>query len=196
MSFDAIILSGGRGSRLGGVSKGGLIFEGRTLLSRAIDAVSGAERVVVVGPDAEGFPSVREDPRFGGPAAAIGAGLTALGVTGAELVLVVACDVPLLEGAVDALLAAGRPETDGLVAVDSAGIRQLLLGVYRRASLDAAVASHPVQNLSMRALVSGLELSTMTIADELVDDIDTPVDAASHGILLPQKTLARSEETP
>ncbi len=185
MLFDAIILSGGRGSRLGGVSKGALIFAGRSLLARAIDAVSGAERVVIVGPGGDGFLSVREDPPFGGPAAAIAAGMTALGA-GSDFVVVVACDVPLVDRAVDALLATGPPETDGLVAVDSAGIRQLLLGVYRRASLEAAVASHPVQNLSLRALMSDLQLSTVTIDDGLLADIDTPMDAGFHGIPLPQ----------
>jgi molybdopterin-guanine dinucleotide biosynthesis protein A len=185
MPFDAIILSGGRGSRLGGVSKGALVFAGRSLLACAIDAVSGAERVVIVGQGVEGFLSVREDPPFGGPAAAIAAGTTALGA-GSDWVVIVACDVPFLVGAVDALLAAGPPETDGRVAVDSAGIRQLLLGVYRRSSLEAAIASRPVQNLSLRALVSDLELSTVTIADKLLDDIDTPMDAASHRIPLPR----------
>lgn len=47
--FDAIILAGGRGSRLGGVDKGALPVGGRALLDRVLDAARAAERVVVVG---------------------------------------------------------------------------------------------------------------------------------------------------
>ncbi|MFZ2514092.1 MAG: NTP transferase domain-containing protein, partial [Candidatus Lutibacillus vidarii] len=39
---DAIVLAGGRGSRLGGVDKGAVPVAGRALLDRVLDAVSGA----------------------------------------------------------------------------------------------------------------------------------------------------------
>ncbi|MBD8537305.1 molybdenum cofactor guanylyltransferase, partial [Plantibacter sp. CFBP 13570] len=52
MSVDAIILAGGRSSRLGGVAKASLLRDGRTLLQLAIDAARAAGgRVVVVGPE-------------------------------------------------------------------------------------------------------------------------------------------------
>ena len=38
MEFDAIILAGGRSSRLGGVPKSGLIYDGATLLERSLQA--------------------------------------------------------------------------------------------------------------------------------------------------------------
>ena len=82
MEFDAIILAGGRSSRLGGVPKSGLIFDGATLLERSLRAADAAGRIVVVGPDPGDLPdgvlSCREDPPFAGPAAAIAAGLGAL----------------------------------------------------------------------------------------------------------------------
>ncbi|MFD1214070.1 molybdenum cofactor guanylyltransferase, partial [Arthrobacter sp. GCM10027362] len=49
-SHDAVVLAGGRSSRLGGVPKALLEFEGRTLLRRTLDALSGARRIAVVGP--------------------------------------------------------------------------------------------------------------------------------------------------
>ena len=82
MEFDAIILAGGRSSRLGGVPKSGLIYDGATLLERSLRAAGAAGRTVVVGPDPGDLPdgvlSCREDPPFAGPAAAIAAGLAAL----------------------------------------------------------------------------------------------------------------------
>ncbi|WP_043436145.1 NTP transferase domain-containing protein, partial [Arthrobacter sp. I3] len=78
MEFDAIILAGGRSSRLGGVPKSGLIYDGATLLERSLRAAGAARRTVVVGPDPGGLPggvlTCREEPPFAGPAAAIAAG--------------------------------------------------------------------------------------------------------------------------
>jgi CTP:molybdopterin cytidylyltransferase MocA len=98
MLLDAIVLAGGRSSRLFGVPKSALLWRGSTLLQNTVDAVldAGARRVVVVGPgasvadgaagglaDGDGPAArimfAREDPPFGGPAAAIAAGLSALG---------------------------------------------------------------------------------------------------------------------
>uniref|UniRef100_UPI0039EF6021 molybdenum cofactor guanylyltransferase n=1 Tax=Sinomonas sp. G460-2 TaxID=3393464 RepID=UPI0039EF6021 len=56
LAFDAIVLAGGRSSRLGGYPKPRLVYEGVTLLDRALGAVSAARRVAVVGPE----PDARE----------------------------------------------------------------------------------------------------------------------------------------
>ena len=75
-TLGAILLAGGRGSRMGGVSKPLLEVGGMTLLDAALRAARdvGADPIIVVGPpdDAHaGLTWVREDPPFGGPAAAI-----------------------------------------------------------------------------------------------------------------------------
>jgi molybdopterin-guanine dinucleotide biosynthesis protein A len=51
-AFDAVVLAGGRGTRLGGADKPGLVVGRRTLLGSVVWAVTeaGASRVVVVGP--------------------------------------------------------------------------------------------------------------------------------------------------
>ena len=81
--MDALVLAGGRSSRLGSVAKAGLIYEAQTLLERTLDAVAAAGSIVVVGPDVRTTAErpvlqAREDPPFGGPVAAIGAGMDAL----------------------------------------------------------------------------------------------------------------------
>ena len=86
-TFDAVILAGGRGTRLGGADKPGLIVGRQALLGSVVSAVTsaGAGRVVVVGPErpAALSPQARrervrytlEEPRGGGPVAALRCGL-------------------------------------------------------------------------------------------------------------------------
>ena len=172
--FDAIILAGGRSSRLGGSPKAELTYDGETLLHRSITAARGARRVVVVGPEFRDLPpevlSCREDPPFAGPAAAIAAGLARLGSpdgapgsqpeahpgvpaeqpgTDAEAyVLVLACDMPRAAEAVGALLEALHSGTgrDGAMAVSGDGRRQPLAAFYRTAALQRAVADAAARN--------------------------------------------------
>lgn len=46
--FDAVVLAGGRSSRLGGRSKALLQLDGSTLLRRTLEAVRGSRRIAVV----------------------------------------------------------------------------------------------------------------------------------------------------
>jgi molybdopterin-guanine dinucleotide biosynthesis protein A len=57
LEFDAVILAGGRSSRLGGVPKQQLTYDGATLLQRALDAAGGAAAAVVVGPGPGALPA-------------------------------------------------------------------------------------------------------------------------------------------
>ncbi len=80
---DAILLAGGRASRLGGIDKTALVSQGTALLDRAVTAAAGADGVAIVGlRDGREAPVgavlTREDPPLSGPVAALGAGLAAL----------------------------------------------------------------------------------------------------------------------
>lgn len=181
-AFDAIIVAGGRSSRLQGGDKTLLVYNGRTLLERAVDAATGARRIVTVGPtEVAGTIITLESPRFGGPAAAIAAGLDAL-ETPAEWVLTLASDLPFAKRAVAALVDALPGETDGVIAIDDSGRRQPLLAVYRSSALAAAVAGTEVAGLSMRALLAGLDLTEIPVSSDLTADIDSRADAAALGI--------------
>lgn len=175
--FDAIILAGGRGSRLGGIDKASLVHRGRTLLQHALDAVADARRVVVVGdrPAVDGVLHAVEDPAGGGPAAAVGAGLAELGEP-AGLVAVLACDVPEVGAAFAAVRAVGGPA----IAVDADGREQYLLAVYPGAELLAR-SQGDLQGGSMRRLVDGIALEQVLVE---ADDVDRPEDAARLGIEL------------
>lgn len=183
MIVDALILAGGRSSRLDGVGKQRMVVSGLTLLERTVRAAVGAgtRDVVVVGDDrVDGVVAVREQPAFAGPVAAIAAGLDAL-TAGSEAVLVLACDMPDVARATPALLAefAG----DGVVAVDR-GQRQQLAFLAALPALRRAVAALPtVVDASVRALLAELDLTDVVVPDGTTDDIDTWDDAARHGIV-------------
>jgi len=177
--FDGIVLAGGRSARLGGAPKARLMLDGRSLLQRSVDALAGARTVIVVGGSAPaGVVAVRETPEFGGPAAGIAAGLA---VSDAERVLVVACDMPLVESVVGALLAAEG--ADGALLVDDAGRDQYLAGIYRADALRASVARFAAQlhGLPVRRLLEDLNLTRVPAAG-ITRDIDTWEDAAEFGI--------------
>jgi molybdopterin-guanine dinucleotide biosynthesis protein A len=211
MILDAVVLAGGRSSRLGGTAKARLVIEGSTLVTRTVDAASGARRVVVVGEETvPGTIHAREIPEFGGPAAAIAAGLNALfaadPIRPADRVLVLACDMPLVADVVPALLAAFDENTphidtvDGIIAVDPGGRRQYLAGVYSARALRHAVERNrdSLMGLSVRALLEGLTLREIVAPGNSTADIDTWSDAAEFGIERPrlQHTTPQGRETP
>ena len=175
----AILLAGGRGSRMGGVHKPLLEIGGITLLDAAIIAVRDAhcDPIVAVGDPAIAVSGpareiewVREDPPFGGPAAAI---IAALPLVPSSTALVLACDLPRVAEAVRMLVGASMTR-DGVCLVAS-GQRQWLTGIYRVEALRAAAEALPDRgrDAPVRDLLGGLALADVAASDDLVADIDT-----------------------
>jgi len=165
VGYDAIVLAGGAGRRVGGADKPGLRVGGATLLDRVVRACAGAGTTVVVGPrrpTARPVVWAREEPPGGGPLAALAAGLAA--VT-AEVVVVLAADLPFVTPQAVAALLDGVPGTaDGALLTDPGGRDQPLLAVYRTEPLrrEAALlaAEHGrLGGLPLRALTGELELA-------------------------------------
>jgi molybdopterin-guanine dinucleotide biosynthesis protein A len=193
---DAIVLTGGRSSRLGSATKSQLYLAEETLLRRTLAAASAARRIVVVGPDpAESLPTgvlrTREDPPFGGPAAGVAAGMDSLArasTTTSEAVLVFACDMPHVDRATPLLLQGllGHLEADGVVPVDAEGHPQLLAAAYRTSRLAAAIALHEetgsLHSLPMRRLVQDLDLVPIVVPTDATADVDTWEDARRLGV--------------
>jgi molybdopterin-guanine dinucleotide biosynthesis protein A len=206
MEFDAIILAGGRSTRLGGLPKSGLIYDGATLLEQSLLAAGAARRTVVVGPDPGDLPggvlTCREEPPFAGPAAAIAAGLAALAADHADrhaaaapFTLILACDMPRSAGAVRALaeaLAASATDTperdghDGVMAVSADGRKQPLAGFYGTAMLQRSVADAAsrgrLENASVFALLARLDVQEVRVPPGSTDDVDTWDDASALGV--------------
>ncbi|SJN10118.1 Molybdopterin-guanine dinucleotide biosynthesis protein MobA [Leucobacter sp. 7(1)] len=189
----AILFAGGRGSRLGGIDKAELRLGGTRLIDRVVAAVRprGVTHIVVVGPDhavPSGCIPAREDPPFGGPLAALAAGLDVLHV-GPEIVpndtvFLLSCDLEHPEAVVSALAreplcAADGTPVDAVILHDPDGRAQWLAGRYRIAPLRAGVAAvGEVANRPLRAACDGLSIRAVPASAALIADIDTPADLA------------------
>lgn len=197
MLFDAVVLEGGRSSRLGEIPKAGLVFQGRTLLETTVAATSGARAVALIGPmPATPLPAgvllTREEPPFAGPAAAVAAGLATLARHGggaAPYTLVLACDMPAVGDVVERLLAvlsSGAAASDGVILVDARGMQQPLAAVYVTAALTGAArawaAGGGLEGLSMRRLIAALTLVPVDAVGGETDDVDTWEDARRLGV--------------
>lgn len=180
---------------------------GRRLVDIAVDAAlaAGSRRVTVVGPDdlaplPASVALTREHPPFGGPAAALAAGLSATAHDHTDALLLLACDMPAAERALPALLDAAlslcssapgasapgvgaRPEESwAAMAVDHDGRRQPLLAVYGLPALSARVATRSaepggLEGVPLHRLVDGLAVTEVPIPGDSSSDIDTWDDA-------------------
>lgn len=180
--YDAVVVAGGRATRLGGVDKGELEVGGRSLLSRALHAVAAAHLTVVVGGDRP-LPAhvvgTSEIPAGGGPAAALAAGLA---YVDADVVVALACDMPFLtQQHVNRLVRAvsEHARADGALLVDGAGRRQPLAAAYRTTALRSAFdALGEPDGASMWALTNRLTMIEATADSETTLDCDTWADVA------------------
>lgn len=207
-AYDAIVLAGGAAKRLGGADKPGVRVGGRALLDRVLAACADASTTVVVGGRRSTVRPVvwtHEEPRGGGPLAALDAGLRR---TTAERVLVLSADLPFLgaETVATLLAAAGQGQRDGALCTDQEGRDQPLVAVYRaeplRRELALLATEHGgLSGLPLRLLTPELDLARVA-ADPLASfDCDTWEDIASararireHGAVLDEWITAVKNE--
>lgn len=180
MSFAAVILAGGRATRLSGVDKVAIEVGGRSLLRRAVDAVAGAEPIVVVGAKRPMGVPVRwtvEQPPGGGPLAGLVAGMAAVPPEVDEVAVLAADLLGVTTDTVTRLRAALRAEKNaaGVVLVDSAGRLQWLIGVWHPTALRRALPNRP-HGLSLRHSLGTLPASAIPAEPGETDDLDTPED--------------------
>ncbi|MGB6070977.1 MAG: NTP transferase domain-containing protein, partial [Rhodococcus sp. (in: high G+C Gram-positive bacteria)] len=187
----------------GEVDKPAMTVGGRRMVDIAVDAVSVCRRTVLVGPTRTGVPEhvvqTREAPAGGGPVAALAAGLRSLDDCAdsegtADLVVVVASDLPFLDAAAVELLigSISHPQTEAVFAHDSAGRTQFLLGIWRQSALRSALAQlDSVEGAPMRTI---LPPDHLVIAVSGVEDCDTPADLlAARLATRPSETLEVSD---
>jgi molybdenum cofactor guanylyltransferase len=170
--FDAVVLAGGRGTRLGGADKPGLIVGGQTLLGSVVSAVTsaGADRIVVVGPERPAVFSpgpgdlstgaqgrvryAREDPPGCGPVPALACGL---GQVSAPAVVLLAADLPFLRAThVTWLLTVlAARDVPGVVLLDDSARPQWLVSGWPAALLRGALGRYT--GTSLRGLLAPLD---------------------------------------
>ena len=174
VGWDAVVLAGGRARRMGREDKLLLDVGGRSLLSRAVEAVAGAGRIVVVGPRRALDSDVdvvwcREQPEGSGPAAALRTGLDRVS---ADFVVVVAGDQPFVDSTTLARLVDGVHD-DGAVAVDSGLQPQWLCSAWRTSALRTAALA---PNESLRVALGALRWRPVQVDERATVDCDTPED--------------------
>ncbi len=179
MEFDAIVPAGGGARRLGGVDKPGLTVGDATLLGRVLHALGAAGRRVVVGPVRDLPPDVvhcREAPVGGGPLAAVAAGLPR---TRADVVVVVAADLPWIAPAVPVLLDALAQGGDAIALAAADGRPNPLAAAWRRTALVAALAlvGAPA-GVAVRRLHDGADVRVVSDPTGWGADCDTWADVA------------------
>lgn len=173
----AIVIAGGRSTRFGS-DKLAAEIGGRALLARTLDAVRTCTPVALVSgaeaPLTRGLVTVSEYPRWGGPAAAIAAGVAALPEHAAET-LIVAADLANPETAVAALLGVAT----GVLA-DGEGRAQWLLARAPTAALRARIARLEAEGGTTgrpaRAILGELGLALVAAPGDAVADIDLQQD--------------------
>lgn len=180
--WTAVILTGGRSSRLGS-DKAASAVGGRPLLQRVASAIPADVELVVCGPLppfdlGRPFALLREDPPGGGPVAGVAAALPQVTT---DVVVLLATDLPFL-GSLPADLVQRLGDGEALVAVDATGREQPLLAAYRTDALRRAVDDlGEVSGASMRRLLGGLRVDRYRPGAATVDpalDVDTPADLA------------------
>ncbi|SPT53361.1 molybdopterin-guanine dinucleotide biosynthesis protein MobA [Actinomyces bovis] len=180
-----VVLGGGTGRRLGGVSKPEVVARGARLLDHLLMGLESLKtpgwlgtnfllgRICVVAPKSVALPDgvlrALEEPPLGGPVAGLAAGLQALGkqVGGAApWTALLTCDAPgawrLLPGLLPRLadsVGSGRQAGDGVCPL-VADRPQYLLGIYRTASLQDTVAPGgvPLRDVPVKSTFASLRV--------------------------------------
>ena len=194
MGVTAFILAGGKSTRMGR-DKAFVLWEGRTLLDRALEVAGGvASKVCVVGPreTLEGYAEVVVDVYPGrGPLAGIHAALTA---TPSEINVVLAVDLPFVTKAllmylVDRYVKETKRDTTLLAVVPHpAAGWEPLCAVYRKAF--AAVADqalrqghnaiHPLLEQAGVLSVTEKELGEAGFSAQMFRNINTIMDLEAN----------------
>ncbi len=179
----AVVLSGGRGSRLGGRDKARVVIDGHTLLDRVLASLPPLASVIVAGDVVDGagpthrglIAFVREQPPHGGPVAGLYAGLDALPASPDDaLVAVVAVDMPWLSSDTFVRLAAAAAGHDGAVLVDADGRRQLC-ALVRRGVL-VRLRPERTDGAAVHRIWKQADLAEVATDGREATDIDTPAD--------------------
>jgi molybdopterin-guanine dinucleotide biosynthesis protein A len=193
------ILGGGKGKRLGGVPKGLITLQGRTILEIQLGLLPSFAEALFVANDASPYatvlaahPQVRVVPDVIPGKGAPGGVHAALAAARSEWVVTLACDMPFVTPKVIQLLLSERAPDVDVVAFQAGGRLQPLLAAYR-ASLHAAWGRALATDPPLRLLI-GKFRARLLPEDRLqradpklrsLEGINQPADLARLGASLP-----------
>lgn len=180
MTLSAAILAGGRARRLGGGQKALVEIGGRAIVDRQLEVLRPrAHRIAAVlaaGDDDEpfvrrGLAVVRDAVAGAGPIAGLAA---ALAWAAGEPLLALACDMPLVAGAVVDLVLARARGADLAIPIADGRVQPLLAcyGARCRALVDAALARGELRLASLPDAARAAGLAVEQISEEEIRTID------------------------
>lgn len=195
MRIGAVILTGGRGTRMGR-AKESMPFGGSALLTRVAQNLLGAaQTVIVVTRDAaQGLPTlpagtrrVSDERPAGGPLAGLSAGLRALqreaGFGPDDVAFVTACDMPFVDGALLRWLLTHLGD-HAVLMPRHAGLLQPLCALYRLSVLprvdelldEGERTPRTLARLDDAAILEEAEFATFDPNGRTLRNVNTPAD--------------------
>jgi len=167
----ALILAGGKATRLGGAAKHELVVDGRTIFERqtALLAPRVQEILVATAQDIPGYHCVQDVLPDVGPLAGIAAGLRAMRT---PWLLVVAGDMPHVSGAVLDLMLDAASDLDEAVAFRLHGLPEPLVCMLSRRAAPAVERRLQVRRNKVAGLFTEERLHVKWIDEPAVRAVD------------------------
>jgi len=170
------VLNGGASTRMGR-DKASIVFEGETLLERAVRTMKDVvDDVVILGGERAlpGVVRVRDAIEGAGPLAGL---VSAFHVAGGGPVLLLAVDLPGVDSALLQRCADALVRSDQAVIVRHASTLQPLCGAYGPGLDDLAHDRLASDDTSMRSFLEGVPLLTMIdVPEPAIRNLNTPED--------------------
>lgn len=178
----ALILAGGKATRLGGIAKHLVVVGSETIFARQVRVLAPrVSEILVSGADMSGYRTVRDTVEGAGPLAGIASGLAA---SRTDWLLVVAGDMPFVSGElIDAMLARaemGSDPTCDVVGVRSRGLPEPLLSLLHRRMLPVVERRLAARRFKASGLLTdeGLAVTWIDAAPEVVRSVNSAEDLA------------------
>jgi molybdopterin-guanine dinucleotide biosynthesis protein A len=173
----ALILAGGRATRLGGAAKHEIVVAGETIFARQVHVLAPrVAEILVAGPDIAGFRSVKDKLEAAGPLAGVAAGLAAATT---PWLLVIAGDMPYITGElVDSLVALAGADVDA-ACVRERGLPEPLVSIVHARVLPVIESRLAAGRFKASAIFTDEDLRVAWLDDpdpRALASINTPED--------------------
>lgn len=186
MAVGAVILAGGKSSRMNGRNKALLHLKGQSFLEKILRELSGFQEVLISADRMERYPQYQGMvvPDLFPGTGPIGGLYSSLSACKSDALLVVSCDMPLFSAQLgEYLLSYHASQWDALVLEDRSGRLQPLCGIYQKSSLPVLLEQLQSGNYKMLDLLARLRVKTVKLRysafpDTCVWNINSPEDYA------------------
>jgi molybdopterin-guanine dinucleotide biosynthesis protein A len=181
----ALILAGGKATRMGGVDKRELVIAGRTIFERQVEALAPcvAEIIVSSPRPIAGYRSVRDPVAGAGPLAGIAAGLAAADT---PWLFVIAGDMPYVHRAFVELVLSRADDGCDAVGIRIGGLAQPLCTMLRTTAWRAVVGARlTAGRLKASSLLTDEPLRIRWIEEDALPAVDPDL-RALHNVNAPE----------